>query len=70
MSSSTKDNNNNKKIWFIPKGFAGRGPNGSFFEAPEWVDQSKPPGLTPVPDPPGENGPKTKKSEILKEKSG
>ena len=53
MSSSTKDNHNNKKIWFIPKGFAGRGPNGSFFEAPEWVDQSKPPGLTPVPDPPG-----------------
>ena len=31
---------------FLPKGFAGTGPNGSFFESPEWVDQAKPPGLT------------------------
>ena len=46
MGTSTKENNN-KKIW-LPKGFAGTGPNGSFFEAPEWVDQSKPPGLTPA----------------------
>ena len=59
MSSLKKDNN--KKIWFIPKGFSGTGPNGSFFEAPEWVDQSKPPGLTPVPDPPGYNGLKSEK---------
>lgn len=57
MSYPSKDNNNNNnKVWFIPKGFAGTGPNGSLFEAPEWVDQSKPPGLTPVPDPPGYNG--------------
>ena len=30
----------------IPAGFAGTGPNGSFFEVPEWVDKSKPPGMT------------------------
>ena len=27
-----------------PSGFAGTGPNGSFFEAPGWVDKEKPPG--------------------------
>ena len=30
-----------KKRQILPAGFAGAGPNGSFFEAPEWVDQSK-----------------------------
>ena len=30
----------------LPGGFAGTGPNGSFFEAPEWVDKSKAPGMT------------------------
>ena len=30
----------------LPGGFAGTGPNGSFFEAPAWVDQSKAPGTT------------------------
>ena len=27
-----------------PSGFAGTGPNGSFFEIPGWVDKEKPPG--------------------------
>jgi hypothetical protein len=27
-----------------PSGFAGTGPNGSFFETPGWVDKTKPPG--------------------------
>merc|ERR1719357_602102 len=35
-----------KRQSVLPAGFAGAGPNGSFFEAPEWVDQSKPPGQT------------------------
>ena len=30
-----------KSCQIIPGGFAGTGPNGSFFECPEWVDQSK-----------------------------
>ena len=30
----------------LPGGFAGTGPNGSFFETPGWVDKSKPPGQT------------------------
>ena len=30
-----------KRQSVLPAGFAGAGPNGSFFEAPEWVDQSK-----------------------------
>ena len=30
----------------LPGGFAGTGPNGSFFETPKWVDKSKAPGLT------------------------
>ena len=33
-------NKNLQKI-LLPKGFAGTGPNGSFFETPEWVDKSK-----------------------------
>ena len=35
-----------RKCQVIPGGFAGTGPNGSFFEAPEWVDKNKPPGHT------------------------
>ena len=35
-----------KSSKIIPGGFAGTGPNGSFFETPEWVDKNKPPGLT------------------------
>ena len=35
-----------KRFQIIPGGFAGTGPNGSFFETPEWVDKNKPPGLT------------------------
>ena len=27
-----------------PSGFAGTGPNGSFFETPGWVDKEKSPG--------------------------
>ena len=30
----------------LPGGFAGSGPNGSFFESPAWVDRTKRPGLT------------------------
>jgi sterol desaturase/sphingolipid hydroxylase (fatty acid hydroxylase superfamily) len=30
----------------LPGGFAGTGPNGSFFELPGWVDKSKSPGQT------------------------
>ena len=35
-----------KTCQIIPGGFAGTGPNGSFFESPGWVDKTKPPGLT------------------------
>ena len=35
------------KGWqLLPGGFAGTGPNGSFFEPPAWVDKSKAPGTT------------------------
>jgi hypothetical protein len=40
-----------KACQLLPGGFAGTGPNGSFFEAPAHVDKSKKPGatsLTPV----------------------
>ena len=45
-----------KKCQIIPGGFAGSGPNGSFFETPAWVDKDKAPGMTsqaPVVAPPG-----------------
>ena len=45
---------NSEKLF--PPGFAGTGPNGSFFETPGWVDKSKPPGMTSQNDvvtPPG-----------------
>lgn len=35
-----------KTCQILPGGFAGTGPNGSFFESPAWVDKTKPPGLT------------------------
>lgn len=37
-----------KKGW-LPAHFAGTGPNGLFFETPEFVDKSLPPGMTPQP---------------------
>merc|ERR1711990_843524 len=45
-----------KSCQVLPGGFAGTGPNGSFFEAPVWVDQSNAPGTTsqePAVAPPG-----------------
>ena len=45
-----------EKCQIIPGGFAGSGPNGSFFETPAWVDKDKAPGMTsqaPVVAPPG-----------------
>ena len=44
-------NQRKKSCQLLPGGFAGSGPNGSFFEAPAHVDKSKKPGatsLTPV----------------------
>ena len=35
-----------KRVGLLPAGLAGTGPNGSFFESPSWVDQSKAPGTT------------------------
>ena len=40
------DKISDRKCQVIPGGFAGTGPNGSFFETPAWVDKSKSPGLT------------------------
>merc|ERR1719336_2665460 len=34
------------KCQVLPGGFAGTGPNGSFFETPAWVDKEKAPGMT------------------------
>ena len=45
-NSNTIPNNKDFQKILLPKGFAGTGPNGSFFETPEWVDKNKPPGLT------------------------
>ena len=45
-----------RKCQVIPGGFAGTGPNGSFFESPAWVDKEKAPGMTsqtPAVAPPG-----------------
>merc|ERR1712156_165267 len=45
-----------EKCQILPGGFAGTGPNGSFFETPGWVDKEKAPGMTsqsPVVAPPG-----------------
>merc|ERR1712110_1090143 len=46
MGQGGKETTDDKKCQIIPGGFAGTGPNGSFFEAPAWVDKSKAPGTT------------------------
>jgi sterol desaturase/sphingolipid hydroxylase (fatty acid hydroxylase superfamily) len=48
-TAESGDKNVGKRCQIIPGGFAGTGPNGSFFESPEWVDTRKAPGLTPQP---------------------
>jgi len=47
-----EEETNNARIscQILPSGFAGTGPNGSFFETPEWVDKSKKPGHTSMKD--------------------
>ena len=40
-NSNTIPNDKDLQKILLPKGFAGTGPNGSFFETPEWVDKSK-----------------------------
>ena len=42
----SEKNNLKKRVGHLPAGLAGTGPNGSFFEAPAWVDQTKAPGTT------------------------
>ena len=46
MAETREDKDPQTNCQFLPEGFAGTGPNGSFFETPKWVDKSKPPGLT------------------------
>ena len=56
QSNSSQEDSQGKSFNKFPVGFAGTGPNGSFFEAPGWVDQKKPPGMTSqnaVVTPPG-----------------
>ena len=51
-----QDEKSKKICQALPPGFAGTGPNGSFFETPEWVDKNNKPGLTSQNDavtPPG-----------------
>ena len=43
---NSKEEEVSKTCQILPGGFAGTGPNGSFFETAEWIDKSKPPGLT------------------------
>jgi len=43
---SEKNDLKKRVIGHLPAGLAGTGPNGSFFEAPAWVDQTKAPGTT------------------------
>ena len=53
---SKEDDDPKNSCQLIPGGFAGTGPNGSFFEAPKWVDKKKAPGTTSQTDavaPPG-----------------
>lgn len=45
MESKEEDDPENSSQ-LLPGGFAGTGPNGSFFEAPKWVDKKKAPGTT------------------------
>ena len=44
LGENEKKDGNSCQI--LPGGFAGSGPNGSFFETPGWVDKEKPPGMT------------------------
>ena len=56
MAAPSEDYNPGKTCQLIPGGFAGTGPNGSFFESPGWVDKKKAPGQTSQEDavaPPG-----------------
>jgi len=46
MGHGTDDKKDNNQCQVLPGGFAGTGPNGSFFETPGWVDKEKPPGMT------------------------
>ena len=46
IMDSTDDDVDTKSCQLLPGGFAGTGPNGSFFETAAWVDKTKPPGLT------------------------
>ena len=44
MGHGKDDKKENTQCQLLPGGFAGTGPNGSFFETPGWVDKEKPPG--------------------------
>ena len=46
MGVGGQETSQEKKCQIIPGGFAGTGPNGSFFETPAWVDKDKAPGMT------------------------
>ena len=46
LVESVEEDLSGKSCQIIPGGFAGTGPNGSFFEAPAWVDKAKKPGMT------------------------
>ena len=46
VNSTAEEESQEKTCQLIPGGFAGTGPNGSFFEPAEWVDKSKAPGFT------------------------
>ena len=46
MGAGGDDTKESKECQLIPGGFAGTGPNGSFFETPAWVDKEKPPGMS------------------------
>ena len=53
---STENDSQENSCQILPGEFAGTGPTGSFFEAPAWVDNKKPPGMTSQADavaPPG-----------------
>ena len=56
LEDSAEENSFGLICSMLPGGFAGTGPNGSFFETPGWVDKTKPPGMTYQKDvvaPPG-----------------
>jgi len=56
MGSGENDRKQGPSCQLVPGGFAGTGPNGSFFETPGWVDKDKAPGMTsqtPAVAPPG-----------------